>query len=85
MKTRDEIISAVKQLRFSSRDCFYSILDQFTRQMPNGELVKVKWPEALNVLTIEQWNQAYTASMEMCQDMKGYRPPENLARGDGLQ
>lgn len=84
MMTRDEIISAVKQLRFSSRDCFYSILDQFTRiQMPSGELVKIKWPEALNVLTIEQWNQAYTMSMEMCGDMKGYRPPEN--RGDDIQ
>lgn len=70
--TRDEILAQVKELRFSSRACFFDILDQLSWKLSaSGKVVKIRWPEALGVLTIEDWNRAWAASMEMAQEHRG--------------
>jgi hypothetical protein len=76
VKSRDEIIELVRPLRFSSRQCFYSVLDQLSIvKLESGEVVHLKWPEALGEVTVEQWNHAYDSSMAMCTEMIGYTAP----------
>lgn len=73
MKSRDEIIELVRELRFSSAECFWSLLNQYTYSP--GIEGHLRWPQALGHITLEEWNRAYEVSMEMCADMVGYTAP----------
>lgn len=65
MKTRDEIIEAIGHEPFSTRRCFYGLLDQFATRPLDNEVVTVKWPNALSVISLQEWNTAYTSALEM--------------------
>jgi hypothetical protein len=70
MKSRDEILAVINWEPFSTRHCFYGLLEQFATRRVEAEIVTFKWPEALGVISIEDWNTAYTTALEMAADLR---------------
>lgn len=67
-KTHGEILAAIKKQSFSVRVAFFDYLDRFTWKVVNGEKVKLKWPEALVVIDLSEWNMAYNAAIRDAQN-----------------
>lgn len=73
MKSRDEILEEVRKELFSVRHAFFGLLDRATIKPNVG---KMAWPDALTILTLEEWNAAYEGAMafrDACR--RGERPP----------
>jgi len=64
MKTRDEIIEAIRNERFSVRMRFGNELDRLSHIALDGERVVLKWPHAVIVLSLADWNDAYETAMK---------------------
>jgi hypothetical protein len=70
MKSRDEILDAIGREPFSTRRCFYGLLEQFASRPVNGKVVTFKWPDVLGVISLNDWNIAYDAALEMAIDQR---------------
>lgn len=63
--TRDEIIEAIKDELFSVRYEFFKRLDEASWVHFEGDrgLVKLAWPDALVLIPVAKWNEAYIDAM----------------------
>lgn len=60
MRTRDEIIEAVRHLPFSRRQRFFAILNNRRPRATTGEVVA--WPDAILYISAIDWCDAYDAA-----------------------
>lgn len=63
MKSRDEISDAIKVEGFSTRRVFFAALDKCVEAKLGIEGLKPAWPDALNLLTVGDWNDAFSIAM----------------------
>jgi hypothetical protein len=70
MKTRDEIIESVGRMSLARRVLFFRMLDNF-RHVPGEPGRLYAWPEALLVITLAAWNDAWKVAND-------YKMPEAL-------
>lgn len=61
MKTRDEILDDIKTQMFSTRQAFFGLLERCAYR---SEGHKLAWPDALTVISLEEWNSAYEGAMK---------------------
>jgi len=65
VRTRDEILHAMACESFSVRRVFFDYLDSRRRRyLGTGETVAVSWPDALMIIAISEWNDAYEHAID---------------------
>lgn len=73
MLTRDEIIGLIKEEAFSIRHVFYDAIDDEGKRhisVDPASKIKLQWPHALSVLTLEDWNNAYERAIKFKESIK---------------
>lgn len=63
MKSRDEILDLVKAEMFSTRRIFFDALDELATQKIGIKGCKPAWPDALTIVSLEDWNSALAIAM----------------------